>query len=55
MDEAAHVLIEFVCKCCQGLLLGWVGNRWDSTLTMCKGDRVEVDFVVVEPGEKLGG
>ena len=55
MNEAAHIFVEFVCECCQGLLLGWVRNRWDGTLTMCEGNSVEVDFVVVEPGEKLGG
>ena len=55
MNEAAHVLVEFVCKRCQGLLLSWVGDGWDGALTMCKGDSVEVDFVMIEPGKKLGG
>ncbi|OLP86774.1 hypothetical protein AK812_SmicGene32091 [Symbiodinium microadriaticum] len=37
------------------LLLSWVGDGWDGALTMCKGDSVEVDFVMIEPGKKLGG
>ena len=35
VNETAHIFVEFVSERRQCLFLGWVGDGWDCSLTVC--------------------